>query len=847
MRKLSLAIFILLSIFSVQGQTLTDSLLKVAEKADNKDKAKVYNQIAQSYLPGKPDKCLDYAQKAMDIAHQQRNNTELAFSYKNMGAAYFNLSRSADALKWYAKANEIFSKTNPKQYAAVYINIGLVYRESNQFKEALNAFNTAKSISQSASDGSGVATACHMMGSLSFRQGNYDQALKYYTEALEQRKDLKNKADIAASYSSLALVYQKTRQYDKAIENCEEALEIRNKLNNPSLTANVLNQMGNIYWDQKNWEKAFEFYFKSIKLRYQSGDQTEIANSYQNIGNLFKDLGNNEKAREYYLQALATYSETNDLLKMALTLTSLGNIEKTSGNFADALNYYQKALEIRLKTDDPKEIASSYNSLGNIFIEIGQTDKAIENFLKALEIRRKINDITGQLITLNDLGNIYEKLKKTDKSQTSYLAAYQLAVASNNLFYQALCGRKLAEIKINTNQLAEAEKMLVQSEALSIKLKNAELIKNVHYAWYLLFQQKKIYQTALEHFVKYSNLNDSILSAQNSQRMRSIQQNLELEKNAVDLRKAESEVQNLLQEKEIQSAKLERQKFLMIILIIILVLFIAIGLAIYNRYQIKKKMNVQLKEQNEQIEKANEQLKQKETELTALNATKDKFFTVVAHDLRNPLASLLNFSYLIVEKSDTLDTEQLKHFNQMVHESASNLNNLLENLLNWARSNTNKMRFYPLPQKLKPVVNSILLLNKITAENKKIKLVNTITDDIEVYADQQMLTSVIRNLVSNALKFTPEGGTITISAKDGFRDVEISVADTGKGISPEHLANLFRMDSHHSTPGTDNEVGTGLGLILVKEFVEKNQGKITAKSTVNEGSTFTFTLPTGKD
>ena len=378
------------------------------------------------------------------------------------------------------------------------------------------------------------------------------------------------------------------------------------------------------------------------------------------------------------------------------------------------------------------------------------------------------------------------------------------------------------------------------------KLNNPELHKRAHFAMYEYYNKVKDYEKALNNYLSYNEIDDNQQKSQTTQKILSINQNLELEKKNNKIKNIEDEVKLLQQNKDIQDLRIRQQKYLLVFLLIAMFLAVVAVALYYSRYKIKKKHNKMLEQQYSIIEEANERLKKNETELVKLNATKDRYFMVIAHDIKNPLSSLLNLSQLIIEKFETLKSEEIQDFNKMIHESATNLYNLLENLLSWARSNTNRIRFYPLPMKLLPVVHNIVLLNKLSASNKKIELKNEVPEDIEVYADLQMLTLIMRNLVSNALKFTPEGGSVTITAIDKYSTIEISVIDTGLGISTNDAEKLFKVETHFTTPGTGNESGTGLGLILVKEFVEKNKGKLSFSSEPGKGSTFTFTLPTGK-
>lgn len=242
--------------------------------------------------------------------------------------------------------------------------------------------------------------------------------------------------------------------------------------------------------------------------------------------------------------------------------------------------------------------------------------------------------------------------------------------------------------------------------------------------------------------------------------------------------------------------------------------------------------------------KAEDALRRSEQELRDLNAMKDKMFSIIGHDLKG---NFWNFKIVFDSLWDEifeLEPAQLKEILNTMKESADATYSLLENLLSWARLQGGQTIFSPEKIKLQRIVNDNIKLLKSIAANKKIQIKNDVTDDIEVLADKNMLTTVIRNLVANALKFTNEGGLVRIIAIAGRDVVEVTVADTGVGISYEDQKKIFEPNSHHSTFGTKNEKGSGLGLLLCKEFVERNNGEIWVESTVGKGSKFKFTVPT---
>jgi ligand-binding sensor domain-containing protein/signal transduction histidine kinase len=254
-----------------------------------------------------------------------------------------------------------------------------------------------------------------------------------------------------------------------------------------------------------------------------------------------------------------------------------------------------------------------------------------------------------------------------------------------------------------------------------------------------------------------------------------------------------------------------------------------------------------LNETNNLLEERQQQIEEQREELYELNATKDKFFSIIAHDLKNPFNVILGFSELVVVNFEKWTDEKKHQVVNLIFNASKNLYQLLENLLQWSRSQRGILEFNPERIELKDILPNVVDLLKDTAEAKSIELELMFPKEgLAVHADRQMLDTILRNLISNAIKFSNTGGKVQIIAEinDGFAGVK--VIDNGVGIRSEIKDKLFKIDTHHTTPGTGNEKGTGLGLILAKEFVTRHGGKIGVESTIGEGSTFHFTLPLEK-
>lgn len=267
-----------------------------------------------------------------------------------------------------------------------------------------------------------------------------------------------------------------------------------------------------------------------------------------------------------------------------------------------------------------------------------------------------------------------------------------------------------------------------------------------------------------------------------------------------------------------------------------------------------KEVNTLLEERQEKIQQQSDELNRQAVELKdsnkqleELNATKNKFFSIIAHDLKNPFQAIFGFSELLMRNFDDFEENQRIELLTMIKTSSESAYNLLENLLQWARTQTQRIKYNPTEINLSDIIKQNLVFATASAEKKNIKIGTKVNCSKPVWADFNMINLVIRNLVSNAIKFTPNDGKVTIHCKELRDGAEIAVVDTGIGISNDNIKKLFRIDEYFSTAGTAGESGTGLGLIICKEFIEKNMGELKIESELNKGTTFKFTLPYSND
>lgn len=260
----------------------------------------------------------------------------------------------------------------------------------------------------------------------------------------------------------------------------------------------------------------------------------------------------------------------------------------------------------------------------------------------------------------------------------------------------------------------------------------------------------------------------------------------------------------------------------------------------FNSGELIARVSIQL-----ELKKSRDLIAKQNQELHELNATKDKFFSIIAHDLRGPFSGLLGLTDLLSQEGETMQTDEIIDLIKKIHQTLKNQYNLLENLLQWASIQTKRLNPQPIKVNLRRTTSDVINILQTNAEKKNITLVNDVLPEHFVLADKQMITSVIHNLITNAIKFSfPAGKVILASEDEAENKILLKVIDSGIGISDEIKEKLFKIDKHHSTLGTNNEKGSGLGLILCKEMVEKNGGKIWAERNKDaNGSTFYVLLP----
>jgi signal transduction histidine kinase/Tfp pilus assembly protein PilF len=617
---------------------------------------------------------------------------------------------------------------------------------------------------------------------------------------------------------------------DEPLKRITEKLKTATETNDRELQAIALKELGLLHLTSTlDYDQAMDLFIKCLTIEDSLQLNFQRIFTYLAMAKVFEQVGNFSKSEELLEQALKFNGEFKNADVHVLILNELGQINAALGETEAARDKYEEVLAYKSVTANPKAEAKAFFNIGHLYSKEGNYKLALENHKRALAIRRRIKEKRQEAHSLNDIGELYSLMNNDGQSLANHRVALEIRKKLKDDEGIAESCNNIGIIHYHQRNWNQA--ILFFETALQSALKSQDLEQQQKSYDFLSLSYKESGQLmeALRAREQYAVVSDFIQNQKYEQRLSESQ-------NRYVIDTKESQIENLERDRMKREQELQTQKNLRNFLISLIVLVLIIVVLIFYLYRTKQQANQKLQEINERV-------RQQNLQLAELNATKDKFFSIIGHDLKGPLNSLTSFSRLLINHTDSLTKEEIQMLATDFDKSLKNLFTLLENLLEWSRSQTGNIEFK------REVFDMDLLLKqnedllKIQAKNKKIAFDHMNSAEVQVAAHKNSINTVVRNLISNAIKFTPEGGLISIDLKTNHAMAVVSVADTGVGMGPEVVAKLFRIDAKHSTKGTADEKGTGLGLILCKEFVEKNGGKLWVESEEGKGSVFSFTLP----
>lgn len=624
---------------------------------------------------------------------------------------------------------------------------------------------------------------------------------------------------------------------DKTLLYAKEAQEISNQIGFERGKAQSLVLMG-IYYDEKaDFLDALNSYKRALQIYKKLNDKSGITKCYNNLGIIYRYQGDYPSALEYYQKSLNIAEEINDKRGISYSYNNIGIIYFYQGNYSKSLEYYQKSLKIDEETNDKSGVSYSLNNIGIIYEFQKDYPKALEYYQKSLKIKEELRDKSGIATCLNNIGTIYRYIHDYSSAYESYQKALELNKELGRKTIETYSFIGLASFYLEQNQIKLAYKHSKKAYQLAKEIGNAELIKESSEILAKSANALGYYQDAYKYHVIYKAMYDSLFNEKNTRKITGLEYQYKYER--------EKKIEELAQQKKdaVRKEKEKREKITRNSFIAGFILMSLLVLIVFRNLVQKRKANRILATQKEEIKLQAEEVKVTNEKLRVLNSRKDKFFSIISHDLISPFNAILGYSSLLLRNYNKYDDKKRENMIESMHESSNNAFKLLQDLLTWSRSQFGGVDFSPETINLNNLIQETIFDLQGQAKSKGIKVLNNVQENTTIFADKNMISAVLRNLVSNAIKFTHKGGEIKIDVQNRDEDILLSVSDNGVGMSQEKLSKIFKLSEKTSTLGTNQETGTGLGLILCKEFVEQHGGTIWAESELNRGSTFSFTIP----
>ena len=613
----------------------------------------------------------------------------------------------------------------------------------------------------------------------------------------------------ASLYYNLSKHYYPFDQ-DSAILYAENSIVFSEKSGTLKMKGNALNIMGVANLIKSDYEASLKLHLEALKIRESLKDSLGMLESNLNLGNIYYRSGELDKAADLYRKALGYALKLNNLKGQGLLYNNLGSYHrdlwrgnKEQKEYDLAIDYLKKSLTIKEQLNDYSGSVTTLTQLAELSHEVGDFKMGLSFLTRALKITESNHDLENEISVLGEMSAYYLKINDASKAMSYGMEAYEIARKMDSEFYIS---------------------------AISEKVINASLAQNDYKKAYEFLLIKKASDEALFNESRQKNRDELLIQ--------------------YETEKKELENQQLIAEKEFVDLSLKRRNELLFGGSLLLLFFIGMIFIQRRNHRKVKSANQELKEahelvttQNNRIQSQADHLRQTNQALSEANKFRDKIFSVISHDLRGPLSSLRGTIDLWEQKM--LDQDEVDEIMSLIARDTYSVSQMLNNLLIWAKTQMGSDEVILGDFKLNNLVNENAELFTPLLQRKNQELILSIPDDLEVHSDRERLNFIIRNIMMNAIKFTPEGGKISVAYLD-HNQGEIHIKDTGLGMPAKILTKLFS-DRIYSQPGTDGESGTGIGLMLCKEFAESIGAEILVETELGSGTSFIIRLNAKSD
>ncbi len=663
----------------------------------------------------------------------------------------------------------------------------------------------------------------------SLLKDNPSKALRIATEVNERAKQTGNFETLAKSSLMLANTQRALLNYKGVLKTLTPILPYLQKISDDNLKSEILNNIGIAHYQLGHDTLSLSNFLDNMAENSDEESILKLSESLKSIGSFYYSIKNFNRAKDFFSKSATVDSLAESTNNLGISLFWLGKVyaQSNQNEMADyylvaSLDYLHDSLKLEVNALLSSIRLNKNPELALVAIDNALTSKYIDN-KPDIEAKLYLNKARA-LLNLNQLEEAEEIFKKHENNQ--FLATEDIAqtvLTFANKYHSA--GNTSKAIELYKQLVSPAFKNVSASVRLSALKSLAQVAKSLNnktdeanYLWEY---------TELADSTRYTDNENSIHQANNNFNIQKLE-------HRIQSYQKDTKIQNLL----VQSEKEKKQNLIILVSVLIPLLIV-----VFLLYKQLAKANAKLSEQNQQINQQNEELSainnllsSSQDKLYRLNQTKDKLFSIIGHDLKSPLIAIKT---LVNEGDETLTSKKTKYISTTLTEQI----NLLNNILFWALSQDDSIEYNPQEFSIIDEVQSELNVAKMISEQKNIDLSVSIEKSIRGYTDLNMFLFIVRNLLSNAIRYTPSLGKVTINAKKLNERTILEVQDTGVGIEKERIKNIFKAETFTSKKHKRDEEGTGLGLVLCKEFADKMNAELSVKSEENKGSTFTLTIP----
>lgn len=668
-------------------------------------------------------------------------------------------------------------------------------------------------------------------GSVVAQHSTLPQLEKQFNQATADTTKLQLAGQLTDAYTSVDI--------DKKLHYARFCQTLAGKLHNDTALANAYLNIGVVMAIKSKNDSAQNYFSKAYNQAAQVKFYRVMGKSLSDIGFTYDRLDDKQDAIKTYFEALPLLRKAHFLRGINQCLTNIGSIYFDLLQYKMAKSYFEECLKSSELNHDTVGIAYALFNVGSCYQKLGENDKAMDDLSRSLAMRQMLGDQNGIALVQRSIGNVYLNQKNYQLSLNYLDTALKTVTRLQDKYEQTAFILDKADVYIASGDYAQAKICALQA------------IKNGHF-----IHSKMAVSEGYDKLIAMARKQHDIVNGYHYQEQYiAVSDSMQADKaindvTVTELNRMRSENATLAKDNDSISSQnndymhqVNRYGMTILVIAVVLLTVIILSVILYRNNIEKRAVNLQLQQQKLEIATVNRQLANQNDELARLNNIKNKFFSIVSHDLRSPIVTLQTL-FRVYREGDMTPAE-LQSLLVTMEDSLMNTGTFLDNLLEWSRSQLDGMKVNPVNFDLNELIDENIHLFETKIGLKELNVSNLSHQPVMVFADRNMINVVVRNLLSNSIKFCNLCDQITFNVEPNGKIVTMTIADTGPGIGEQEAAKLFSLE-YQVSEGTQGEKGSGLGLVLVKDMLMQNQGDISLNTQADSGTTFRITLPAGK-